>query len=174
MNKLLVFLGNPGSQYRNTRHNAGWLICDVLGIQNWQKKFHGTWSRNGSDILLKPETFMNESGISVREAMDFFKLKPEDIVVFHDDTEIEFTDIRLQIGGPLRGQNGLRSIQQHLGTDGFGRLRFGIGRPKGKQDLASYVLSGFSDSERAELPQLLEKAALLGTGKETNGDGYGN
>lgn len=161
MNKLLVFLGNPGSQYRSTRHNFGFMVCDRLGENNWQNKFHGSWCKNNNAIILKPKTFMNESGISVREASDFFHIPPKDIVVFHDDTELNFSKVQLEMGGGMRGHNGLRSIRQHLGTDAFQRVRLGIGRPIGKQDLASFVLGGFSESEKSEISDILEQACKI-------------
>lgn len=160
MKKLLVFLGNPGSMYKGTRHNIGWQICDAFQISGWQKKFHGTYAMDGDWILLKPETFMNESGISVREAMDYFKVKPEDILVFHDDSELDFGQILLEKGGGLRGHKGLKSIHQHIGSRDFQRLRFGIGRPS-RQDMASYVLCGFSEEENPQLGDLVAAAAMM-------------
>lgn len=161
MKKLLVFLGNPSAIYKNTRHNAGWQICDCFpGLGSWQKKFHGSYQKVGESIFLKPETFMNESGVSVREAATFFQIAPKDIIVFHDDTELEFGEIRFQKGGGLKGHNGLKSIRQNLSSDEFSRLRFGIGRPA-HGDLASFVLGHFSEIEKAMLGDLLKQAVLI-------------
>lgn len=167
MKKLFVFLGNPGINYKNTRHNIGWMVCDNIGTSlSFQKKFHGQWAKEGDVIYLKPETYMNESGISVREAMDFFKIKIEDVVVVHDDSELDFGQIELQKGGALRGHNGLRSISKHCG-DNFKRLRFGIGRPRNsKQDLASFVLSGFDEIEKSWLSDLFKKAQDILAGEK--------
>lgn len=162
MVKLLVFLGNPGKQYERTRHNAGWMVCDTMHIDSpWQQKFHAYWAQtrgfSGQVRLLKPQTYMNESGISVSEATHFFDIQPEDVLVVHDDLELPFGTVRLQSGGGLQGHNGLRSIKQHLGTDRFLRLRIGIGRPQ-RGDVSSFVLSRFSPDEEIQLPLVLQKA----------------
>jgi len=165
MVKLLVFLGNPGRQYERTRHNAGWLVCDNMHIDApWQQKFHGIWSKTiggaGQIRLLKPQTYMNESGLSVAEAAHFFGIGAEGILVVHDDLELPFGTIRMQNGGGLQGHNGLRSIRQHLGTDQFFRLRIGIGRPA-RGDISSFVLSKFSPDEEIQLPLVLDKSVKL-------------
>lgn len=165
MVKLLVFLGNPGRQYERTRHNAGWLVCDDMHIDApWQQKFHGIWSQTiggtGQIRILKPQTYMNESGISVVEAAHFFGIDAEGILVVHDDLELPFGTIRLQNGGGLQGHNGLKSIRQHIGTDQFLRLRIGIGRPA-RGDVSSFVLSRFSPDEEIQLPLVMDKATEL-------------
>ena len=164
MVKMLVFLGNPGIQYRQTRHNAGWLVCDKLISSlslnpSWQTKFHAQFIKQTTYVLLKPQTFMNESGISVQEASRFFGIAPADILVVHDDIELPFGEIRLQTGGGLGGHNGLRSVRQHLGTEALGRLRVGVGSPAGGMQVADYVLSRFSPLEEKQLENILDSAA---------------
>lgn len=163
MPKLIVFLGNPGIQYRRTRHNVGWLLCERLmqrpGFDgNWQTKFHGLFLKKGNTVLLKPQTFMNESGVSVQEASRFFGVKPEDVLVAHDDIELGFGTVRRQLGGGMAGHNGLRSVRQHLGTDMFGRLRIGVGRPPSNIQVADYVLGRFSELEEKQLESILDNA----------------
>ena len=164
MPKLIVFLGNPGIQYRQTRHNAGWMVCDILtetqcqGL-NWQTKFHGFYIKKGDAILLKPQTFMNESGVSAQEAAKFYCIAPKDILVVHDDIELPLGELRLQMGGGMGGHNGLRSIKQHIGTDMFARLRVGVGRPPARIQVADYVLGRFSDMELNTLGPAMEEAA---------------
>ncbi len=161
MVKLLIFLGNPGKIYGKTRHNVGWLFSDHLypSVQ-WSQKFHSLVATEGQYKLLKPQTFMNESGKAVRACTDFFDLKSEEILVVHDDLELPFGTIRLKKGGGLAGHNGLKSIKSHLGSDDFLRLRFGIGRPQ-RGSVASYVLLPFSKEEAPLLPLLFDKAENL-------------
>ncbi|MBO4716923.1 MAG: aminoacyl-tRNA hydrolase [Spirochaetales bacterium] len=164
MPKLIVFLGNPGIQYRQTRHNAGWILCDRvterLGLDGkWQTKFHGLFIKNGNSVLLKPQTFMNESGFSIQEASRFFNIKPQEILVVHDDIELEFGEVRMQLGGGMGGHNGLRSVRQHLGTDQFRRLRIGVGRPPARIQVADYVLGRFTEIEEKQLQDILENAS---------------
>lgn len=145
--KLIVFLGNPGKEYAKTRHNSGFIVCDSLfPSASWQTKFHGWYAQEGETRLLKPQTYMNLSGISVGEAVRFFRLKPEEVLVVHDDLELPFGVVRLQLGGGLAGHNGLRSIKEHVGSAGFARLRIGIGRPI-HGNVAQYVLSPFTKEE---------------------------
>ena len=125
--KLIVFLGNPGREYRKTRHNAGFIVADhMYPSTSWQDKFHGQYAVEGGMKLLKPQTYMNLSGTCVGEAASFFRLRPQEILVVHDDLELPFGEIRLQLGGGLQGHNGLRSIKERLGSDQFARLRIGI------------------------------------------------
>jgi peptidyl-tRNA hydrolase, PTH1 family len=157
--KLIVFLGNPGKKYEKTRHNAAWRLGDNRD-RSWQKKFNGLWCKegNGADqkILLKPQTFMNLSGDSVRKAMDFFKLTPKEVLVVHDELELPFGEVQHRFGGGLAGHNGLKSIKQQLGTADFGRLRIGIGRPP-YGDVQRWVLSPFAPIEEAELEDVIRK-----------------
>ncbi len=165
--KLIVGLGNPGSEYASTRHNVGWMVIDKLaeqfGARAWQGKFKGRYSAStidGAKVgFLKPETFMNLSGESVRAAMDFFKITPADVIVIHDELDLDFGDIRTKVGGGTAGHNGLKSIKQHLGTLDFARVRFGVGHPSDKNRVSSYVLNDFSKEEAPQLPDLLGDAA---------------
>lgn len=159
MNKMIVFLGNPGNQYEKTRHNAGRLFCSFLNPAGpWQTKFHGEFFKEGEVVWLRPSTYMNESGLSVRECSDFFGIPADRILAVHDDIELGFGRVILRAGGGTGGHNGLRSLKQHLGTDGFVRLRIGVGRPEGPMDVASFVLSRFSEKEETELPAVFSLA----------------
>ncbi|MBI9100051.1 MAG: aminoacyl-tRNA hydrolase [Spirochaetaceae bacterium] len=165
MIKMIVFLGNPGQQYKNTRHNAAWMCCDLIAEAkggNWQKKFKGSWMSSGSGekrvIFLKPETYMNRSGESVSSAATFFKFAPEEILVVHDDLEQGFGVISFRTGGGLGGHNGLKSISSHLGTKEFHRFRIGIGRPV-HGSVSSWVTSRFSRDEEIHLNLILSKSA---------------
>ena len=149
---LVVGLGNPGREYERTRHNVGWLVVDELGRRldgRWREKFSGRLAEVRLDALrlalLKPETFMNDSGRSVAAAARFFKVEPESLLVVHDDVDLEAGRLQARAGGGLAGHNGLRSLAQALGTQDFVRLRIGVGRP-GRGDprsVADYVLSPF-------------------------------
>jgi len=161
--QAVVFLGNPGREYERTRHNAGFLVADRwMGSAPWQQKFKGEWAAvtlAGRKIgLLRPHTFMNLAGESVRAAGDFFKIEPLAWVAVHDDIELPFGEVRFQAGGGLGGHNGLRSLRQHLGTDGFHRLRIGIGRPV-HGDVAAFVLGRFTSDEEIELERILDRAS---------------
>lgn len=152
--KLLVGLGNPGSKYANNRHNIGFMaldrIADDHGFALWRSKFQGQLSEgrlgSGKVVLLKPETFMNNSGQSVGEAMRFFKLAPEDIIVLHDEIDLAPGKVRYKSGGGHAGHNGLRSIHAHIG-DTYGRVRIGVGHPGRKEAVPGYVLRDFAKAE---------------------------
>jgi peptidyl-tRNA hydrolase, PTH1 family len=156
---LVAGLGNPGREYERTRHNAGWLVLDELASRHggsWRSKFSGSLAEiRLGDLrlaLLKPETYMNDSGRSVGAAVRFFKVEPEQVLVVHDDVDLEAGRLQARAGGGLAGHNGLRSLAQHLGSQDFLRLRIGIGRP-GRGDprpVADWVLSPFSPEEDAE------------------------
>ncbi|HPZ16536.1 MAG TPA: aminoacyl-tRNA hydrolase [Sphaerochaeta sp.] len=161
MVKLMAFLGNPTSQYAKTRHNVGWMIADhIYPMEAWSQKFHGRMSSRDGVFLLKPETFMNESGRSVRAALDYYNLEAEQLLVIHDDLELPFGTLRLQQGGGLGGHKGLRSIVQHLSDDSFLRLRVGVGRPV-HGSVSSWVLSRFDPIEEALLPDLFNTAHIM-------------
>ncbi len=161
--KLIVGLGNPGSKYQWTRHNAGFMVLDELsrvsGIPVTKKRFSGFYGegnwKNERLLLLKPQTFMNLSGQSVAEALRFHKLGLKDLLVIHDDLDIPFGRVKLKESGGHAGHNGLRSMISELGGGGFARVRVGIGRPR-FGDAADYVLSPFSNDERAELASLVD------------------
>ena len=153
---LVVGLGNPGREYAANRHNAGWLVVDELARRHdgsWRGKFSGQLAEirvEGHKLaLLKPETYMNDSGRSVSGAVGFFKVDPDAVLVVHDDSDLEPGRLQLRLGGGLGGHNGLRSIQQHLKTHDFLRLRVGVGRPErgDPRPLADWVLSDFAPHE---------------------------
>ena len=163
---LVVGLGNPGREYARNRHNAGYLVVDELARRHggsWRQKFSGQLAEIRLDghkvALLKPETFMNESGRAVSSAMRFFKLEPSEVLVVHDEGDFDLGRLELKVGGGLGGHNGLRSITQHLRTQDFLRLRLGVGRPErgDPRPLAAYVLSNFEPQDDAET--LISRAA---------------
>ena len=156
---LVVGLGNPGREYASNRHNVGWMVVEELARRHgasWKGKFSGQLAELRLDghrvALLKPETFMNESGRSVGAAARFFKLEPDAILVVHDEMDLELGRLQARSGGGLAGHNGLRSIAAHLKTPDFLRLRVGVGRP-GRGDPrkgADYVLANFTAAEDAD------------------------
>ena len=160
--KLFVGLGNPGAKYARNRHNIGYMaverIADAHGFAPWRAKFQGlvTQGQLGPEkvVLLKPETFMNLSGQSVGEAMRFYKLAPEDVVVFHDELDLAPGKMKLKQGGGHAGHNGLRSLHQHIGAE-YARVRLGIGHPGHKDRVAPWVLSDFAKSEQDWLDDVL-------------------
>ncbi len=161
--KLIVGLGNPGSKYQWTRHNAGFMVLDrlshVSGIPVNRKRYSGFYGEgdwnNEHLLLLKPQTFMNLSGRSVSEALRFHKLSLKDLMVIHDDLDIPFGRVKVKEGGGHGGHNGLRSLVSELGSGGFARVRVGIGRPE-HGDVVNYVLSSFEKDELAQVPQLVD------------------
>ncbi|MCI5109520.1 MAG: aminoacyl-tRNA hydrolase [Marivita sp.] len=160
--KLFVGLGNPGAGYAKNRHNIGFMAMDRIaedhGFGPWKSKFQGevTEGRLGNDkiLLLKPGTFMNRSGQSVQAAMQFYKLEPADVVVFHDELDLAPGKCRVKQGGGHAGHNGLRSIHGHIG-EAYGRVRLGIGHPGHKDKVAGYVLHDFAKAEEDWLDDLL-------------------
>jgi peptidyl-tRNA hydrolase, PTH1 family len=164
--KLFVGLGNPGAQYARNRHNIGFMAADAIagrhGFGPWRGKFQGALAdgRLGTEkvLLLKPETFMNLSGDSVRAAAAFYKIPPEDIVVFHDELDLAPGRVRVKTGGGHAGHNGLRSIAAHIGAD-FVRIRLGIGHPGDKRRVTSYVLADFPKADAEWLDPLLDAVA---------------
>ena len=165
---LVVGLGNPGPNYAKTRHNLGFVVADLLaGRIGSNFKVH---KRSGAEIatgrlggrsvvLAKPRCYMNESGRQVAPLAKFYSVPPADIVVIHDELDIEFGRIRLKFGGGVAGHNGLRSVASALGTNDFQRVRIGIGRPTGRKDGASFVLANFTAAEQAEIGVICEQAA---------------
>ena len=155
-------LGNPGPQYAMHRHNIGFMACDVIaemhGFGPAQKKFSG-WVQEGrigtaKVLLLKPATFMNESGRAVGEALRFYKLGTDALTVFHDELDLAPFKVKVRTGGGLAGHNGLRSIDKHLGPD-FRRVRIGIGHPGHKDRVTSHVLGNYAKAEQDDLIQML-------------------
>jgi PTH1 family peptidyl-tRNA hydrolase len=172
--KLVVGLGNPGVKYETTRHNAGFLAIDYLASEwkatgptsvhdgeVWQASVGGE-----KTLLLKPTTFMNESGRAVAPLFKFYKLTPEDLIVIHDDLDLKINALRLKTGGGTGGHNGLKSIDAHLGAAhiGYHRIRMGIGRPApgNRIETVDYVLQQYRDDELIGLNPLLEKITQAG------------
>ena len=165
---LVVGLGNPGPNYAKTRHNLGFMVADILaerigsGFKVHKKSgAEVTTGRLGgrSVVLAKPRVYMNESGRQVGPLAKFYSVAPADVVILHDELDIEFGRIRLKLGGGEGGHNGLRSVAAALGTKDFQRVRICVGRPPGRKDPAAYVLENFSAVERPEVPTICEQAA---------------
>ena len=165
---LVVGLGNPGPRYETTRHNVGFMVANVLAARlgtgfKVHKKSGAevTTGRLGgrSVVLAKPRVYMNESGRQVGPLANFYSVAPADVIVIHDELDIDFGRIRLKLGGGEGGHNGLRSVASALSSKDFHRVRIGIGRPPGRKDPAAYVLENFSSAERTEVPTILEQAA---------------
>ncbi len=160
--KLFVGLGNPGAQYAFNRHNVGFMALDVMaaahGFAAWRKRFQGLTSegRLGGEqvMLLKPQTFMNESGRSAGEAARFYKLPVSDIVVFHDELDLAPGKVRVKIGGGVAGHNGLRSLTAHLGNE-YMRVRIGIGHPGHRERVVGHVLRDFAKADMDWLEPVL-------------------
>jgi PTH1 family peptidyl-tRNA hydrolase len=176
--RLFVGLGNPGAKYQDNRHNIGFMVVDEIarrhGFAPWRRRFQGESSEGALDgervVLLKPTTYMNESGRAVGEAMHFFKLALGDISVFHDELELPPAKVRVKVGGGIAGHNGLRSISAHVGND-YRRVRLGIGHPGIKELVHGYVLSDVAKAERPRFAALCEviaeNAALLVVDKDS-------
>lgn len=166
---MIVGLGNPGAKYTMTRHNAGFIVLDKVSSEfglSWSSgRFEAEWAKGrvaGSEcVLLKPQTFMNLSGKSVAKAMSFFKIGPEDLVVFHDDLDMPWGKVKTREGGGHGGHNGIRSIIGEIGTKDFHRVKLGIGRPTVPQmDVSSWVLSRMTDDEMDQLVSEMTQESL--------------
>jgi len=174
---LFVGLGNPGAKYARNRHNIGFLAVEEIarrhGFAPWRRRFQGETSEGTLDrervILLKPTTFMNDSGRAVQEAANFFKLGVGEVTVFQDELELPPAKLRVKVGGGVAGHNGLRSISSHIGND-YRRVRLGIGHPGVKELVHSYVLSDFAKDDRPWVEALGEaiadNAGLLATDRD--------
>jgi PTH1 family peptidyl-tRNA hydrolase len=175
---LWVGLGNPGAEYALNRHNVGFMAIDIIAdmydFESWKKQFQG-WAATGRIgttriLLLKPATFMNDSGRSVGEAMRFYKLGLDALTVFHDELDLAPFKIKVKTGGGAAGHNGLRSIDAHLGQD-YRRVRIGIGHPGHKDRVTGHVLGNYAKAEMDDLTDLLgaigAEAPLLAAGDET-------
>ncbi|HEX3823816.1 MAG TPA: aminoacyl-tRNA hydrolase [Mycobacteriales bacterium] len=164
---LVIGLGNPGPQYAGNRHNAGFMVLDVLadrvGVRFKSHKARGevveTRLAGERAVLAKPRSYMNESGGPAASLRDFFKTPIERIIVVHDELDLEAGTLRLKQGGGDNGHNGLKSLRRSLGSGEFYRVRLGVGRPPGRQDPAAFVLRDYSAAERKELGVQLERAA---------------
>jgi peptidyl-tRNA hydrolase, PTH1 family len=164
--QLIIGLGNPGARYAQTRHNVGFDLLDSIS-KRWQisfadrKQFQGIYgegfgNNNVRIRLLKPQTFMNLSGQSVRATIDWFKLPPESVMVVYDDLDLPLGKIRLRLSGSAGGHNGMKSIISHLGTQNFPRVRIGIGKSFGEKDTISHVLGKFSSEEIPIVKEVIE------------------
>jgi peptidyl-tRNA hydrolase, PTH1 family len=168
MIQLIAGLGNPGSQYERTRHNAGFWLIDLLAahcgaILRAERGFYGEMARttlNGKPLwLLKPMTFMNRSGQSVAALAQFYKIAPEHILIAHDELDLPPGDVKLKNGGSHAGHNGLKSIQADLGTQAYWRMRLGVGHPGSRDDVVAYVLNKASGAHQQAIDAAIEKAA---------------
>ncbi|WP_299617819.1 aminoacyl-tRNA hydrolase [Pelagibius sp.] len=163
---LLVGLGNPGPRYAQNRHNIGFMAVDEIvrrhGFQPWRKRFQAETAEgrlaNGKVLAMKPQTYMNESGRAVGEALRFFKLEPEDVIVLYDEIDLAPNKLRVKCGGGSGGHNGIRSIESHIGRD-FWRVRLGVGHPGEKDLVHSHVLNDFGKSDQAWVEKLLDAVA---------------
>jgi peptidyl-tRNA hydrolase, PTH1 family len=164
--QIWVGLGNPGVEHAMHRHNVGYMAADAIaelhGFDSAKKAFHG-WTRQGRIggrriLLLKPSTFMNDSGRSVRAAMDFFKLDIGDVTVFHDELDLAPFKVKAKVGGGTAGHNGLRSVEAHIGNE-FRRVRIGIGHPGHKERVTRHVLGNYAKAETERLSDLLAAIA---------------
>ena len=185
--RLFVGLGNPGAKYAHNRHNIGFMAVDEIarrhGFAPWRRRFQGMTSEGALDrekiVLLRPETFMNESGRAVQEAANFFKIDLADLVVFHDEIELPPSKMRVKVGGSDAGHNGLRSISSHVGEH-YKRVRLGVGHPRdwlgprhpGLKDVVyRHVLSDFAKSDQPWVEALCaviaDNAGLLASGKDS-------
>ena len=174
---LVVGLGNPGPKYAGNRHNIGFMAVDEIvrrhGFSPWRKRFHGEVSEGQSGaekvLVLKPMTFMNESGRSVGEAMRFYDIDPSQVIVLYDELDLDAAKVRVKLGGGAAGHNGIRSMIAHVGPH-FQRVRLGIGHPGDKNLVYPHVLSDFAKTDKAWLEPLIaavaENIALLVSGEE--------
>ena len=164
---IITGLGNPGEQYAGTRHNVGFMVINLLA-KRWQieinkRKFNSRTGvgliKNHQVLLQKPVTFMNNSGLAVRQALDFYKLVPEDILIIYDDMDLRLGQLRIRTQGSAGGHKGLASVISHLGTDKISRVRIGIGAPPTGQNAVDYVLSRFTSEEMPIINEAINKAA---------------
>jgi PTH1 family peptidyl-tRNA hydrolase len=175
---LFVGLGNPGAKYQSNRHNIGFMLVDEIarrhGFAPWRRRFQGETAEGTLErervILLKPMTYMNDSGQAVQEASSFFKLAPNQITVFHDEIELPPAKVRVKVGGGIAGHNGLRSVSAHIGND-YRRVRIGVGHPGIKELVHGHVLNDFGKDERPWVEALREAiadhAGLLAAGRDS-------
>jgi len=175
---LFVGLGNPGAKYQSNRHNIGFMVVDEIarrhGFAPWRRRFQGETAEGTLErervVLLKPMTYMNDSGRAVQEASNFFKLAEGEITVFHDEIELAPIKVRVKVGGGIAGHNGLRSISAHVGND-YRRVRIGVGHPGIKELVHGHVLSDFAKDERPWVEALrdaiADNAGLLATARNS-------
>ncbi len=172
---LIVGLGNPGKEYEKTRHNFGFMVLDHLAKKlnlNFEPKFKGLLAKYKNFYFLKPLTYMNNSGESVKEAVKNLHIPLDNVIVLHDDLDLKLGDIRIKKGGSNAGHHGLDSISKEVGND-YWRIRLGIGRPAKKEEVVNFVLSPFSSKEEEKVNQIVEKVAqkiieIMETGEVKN------
>ena len=160
---LLVGLGNPTPDSNDNRHNIGFKIIDAInqkfGLSKQKPKFKGLLTTgnigNKKVYAIKPLTFMNNSGICIRELIEYFKIDAEDVIVFHDDLDVDFSKIKAKFGGSSAGHNGIESIDKFIGKD-YSRVRIGIGKPEKKIEVSDFVLRNFSEEEKIELQKVIK------------------
>ena len=160
---LLVGLGNPTPDSNDNRHNIGFKIIDAInqkfGLSKQKPKFKGLLTTgnigNKKVYAIKPLTFMNNSGICIRELIEYFKIDAEDVIVFHDDLDVDFSKIKAKFGGSSAGHNGIESIDKFIGKD-YSRVRIGIGKPEKKIEVSDFVLTNFSEEEKIELQKVIK------------------
>lgn len=182
---LVAGLGNPGPTYTGNRHNIGFRVVDLLAERSGARfKRHRSRADYAEDhvagqrcVLAKPQTYMNDSGTAVAGLCAFFKVATERIVVVHDELDVEFGQLRVKLGGGDNGHNGLRSIRRSIGSGEYFRVRFGVGRPPGRQDPIDFLLRDFGRAERADLDYLVDRSAdavesLLADGLEQTQNRY--
>ena len=160
---LLVGLGNPTPDSNDNRHNIGFKIIDAInqkfGLSKQKPKFKGLLTTgnigNKKVYAIKPLTFMNNSGICIRELIEYFKIEAEDVIVFHDDLDVDFSKIKAKFGGSSAGHNGIESIDKFIGKD-YSRVRVGIGKPEKKIEVSDFVLTNFTDEEKVDLEKVIQ------------------
>jgi PTH1 family peptidyl-tRNA hydrolase len=165
--KLVVGLGNPGAEYLLTRHNAGWMVADLMAVlyearwKRWKSSMFCKIELGGEEgVLIKPQTYMNRSGLAVKEWLSTGDWSPEDILVIHDEVDLPKGVVRLKMGGGTAGHNGLKSIVEEVGTSEFGRLRIGVGRPlDATMDLAQYLLTPLTEEEIESFIPIVKRGA---------------
>lgn len=172
--RLIVGLGNPGAEYTETRHNAGFWFCERLAQDlgtrlNHETRFHGLVGRSGDFWFLLPQTFMNRSGQAVLALAHFYRILPDEILVVHDELDIPPGQLRLKFGGGLGGHNGLKDISSRLSTQDYWRLRIGIGHPGDKHEVANFVLNRPRREEQTDIDSAIDRA-LLAWPKMAKGD----
>ena len=167
--KMIIGLGNPGAQYTNNRHNIGFQTVELFAQRHkldlskfqMQARLGDGWVQRANQrqkvLLVKPLTYMNNSGQAVGQLVRYYKVTPADLIVIHDDLDLEFGKLRVRASGSSGGQNGIKSIIDHLGSQDFARIRVGIGRPPGRMDPAAYVLQDFSKADEEIFGPLREK-----------------
>ncbi len=165
--RLIVGLGNPGADYSETRHNAGFWFCERLASElgvslSRESRFHGFVANARSENLwlLLPQTFMNRSGQAVRALTQFYRIEPDEMLVVHDELDLPPGQMRLKFGGGLGGHNGLKDITSHLGTQDYWRFRIGIGHPGDRNEVANYVLKPPRKEEQGDIDAALDRALL--------------